>query len=103
MIDLTNWINMDETPPIVGQTIRYYFEHTGIGIGTYNGRDEEYGWNMVSGRGGFLAEDGMWWQPLTDGEIYMEKIAPRRRLFGIALGMLKRCNRERRAILRRNK
>ena len=67
-MDLTGWTNMDDSPPRVGQKIRYWFKHTGISVGIYDGEDKDYGWHNVSGKDGFLGENGMYWQPLTDEE-----------------------------------
>jgi hypothetical protein len=66
--EYNDWIDMDTTPPTIDQKIMYWFEYTGVSVGYYDGKHEDYGWNMVHGNSGFLAEDGMLWRPLTDEE-----------------------------------
>jgi hypothetical protein len=69
---MMEWISVDDALPQENQRVIYYFEHTGISIGTYNqveypeevaGKSGIYG-NCFSGSGGYLVDDVTHWMPL---------------------------------------
>lgn len=60
MQENNKWILHSEQQPEAGQYVFYYFEHTGVSYGRYDGANTYYG------RSGFLCGDVTHWMPAPE-------------------------------------